>query len=115
MPVNDLQSLDKKLETFRGEIGERFDRVHDDLKELTKALRDLIRLDGDIRRLQDAIGRIGRATDDHETRLRAVEAAAAAVTVESRHLDRTQWLGITTVATVVATIIAGTVVFFATH
>ena len=56
MPVNDLQSLDKKLETFRGEIGERFDRVHDDLKELTKALRDLIRLDGDIRRLQDAIG-----------------------------------------------------------
>jgi len=111
----DIQALEHKLETFRDEIGGRFDRVHDDLKELTKALRDLIRLDGDIRRLQDAMSRIGHESGDHELRLRELEGANATAAVEHRHLDRTQWLGITTVSTIISAIVVGVIVFVVTH
>lgn len=100
--MTDILALEQKIEGLRSEVSARFDLVHDDLKELTKALRELIRLDGDIRRLQDAIGRIGRTSDDHENRLRLVEAAATAGATQSKHLDRTQWLGVTTVVALVA-------------
>ena len=66
-------SSEKKLDDFRKEVREQMSSVGDELKELTKALRDLIRLDGDIRRIQDAVGRIGRQADDHEIRVRRIE------------------------------------------
>lgn len=44
-----------------------------DMKELTKAMKELIRIDGDIKRLGDMVMRIGKESDDHETRLRMLE------------------------------------------
>lgn len=111
----ELKDLEQKLETFRSEVGERFDRVHDDLKDLTKALRDLIRLDGDIRRLQDAIGRIGRESGDHEKRLRVLEEATAGQRVKVGVIGRGQLLIFSTIAAAAGAVFSGVVVYALTH
>jgi len=60
---------------------------------LTEALRDLIRIDGDMKRIQDAQSRIGRQVDDHETRLRVVEIAQPSAKRASRFMDKIpEWL-----------------------
>lgn len=110
--MTDILALQQKIEGLRAEVSARFDLVHEDLKELTKALRELIRLDGDIRRLQDAIGRIGRTSDDHELRLRTVESAVTTGAVQSKHLDRTQWLGVTSVVSLVSALVLALLLYF---
>lgn len=113
--ANEVETLERKLEEMRDDVRTQFAEVRDDLKELTKALRELIRLDGDIRRLQDACGRIGRESEDHEKRLRALEQTRGADAMTVKHLDRTQWLQITTVVSIIASVIAGVAVWGFTH
>ena len=86
------EHVEQKLEDFRTEVREQFNRVGDELKELTQALRDLIRIDGDIRRLREAIKRIGGQVDDHEKRLRSAERAGTASHTETKQHDRLLWL-----------------------
>ena len=107
----EIQAVEEKVEFLRTELGRRFDTVQEELKELTKALRDLIRLDGDIRRLQDAVGRIGRETEDHEKRLRTLEGSGAATQATVKHADRQSWL----IITAAASLLSGLVVFLLTH
>ncbi len=120
--TTEIQALEQKLETFRGAVGERFDevgvrfdRVHDDLKDLTKALRDLIRIDGDIRRLQDATGRIGRECEDHEKRLRVLEQDGAGTRVKVGVIGRGQLLLFSTIAAGLGAVFSGVVVYALTH
>lgn len=84
------QALEDKLEDLRGEVGRRFDTVHNDMKDLTKALRDLVRLDGDLHRIQDSVVRIGAQVDDHEQRLRPLETSGAVQGVTVKHISSTQ-------------------------
>jgi len=66
-----------ELDDFKRDVSNQFAGVRSDIKELTSALRDLIRLDGDIKRQSDAVGRIGREVEDHEDRIRALEVTGA--------------------------------------
>jgi len=67
---------DTEIEQLKKDFSNQFSGVRSDIKELTKALHDLIRLDGDIKRQSDAVGRIGREVEDHEKRIRVLEVAA---------------------------------------
>lgn len=75
--AGDLESLKQDLDELRGDIGKRFDSVHTELKELTKALRDLVRIDGDQRRIEEKVNRIGSEVGDHEKRIRHLERSDA--------------------------------------
>lgn len=86
------EHVEQKLEDFRAEVRLQFDRVGGELKELTQALRDLIRIDGDIRRLGEVTKRIGGQVDEHEKRLRVVEIAGTANHSETKQHDRLLWL-----------------------
>ena len=61
------------LAQLRTEFQAEFRGVRGDLKEQTKALQELVRLDGDISRLDDAMHRIGHEAKDHEKRIRELE------------------------------------------
>jgi septal ring factor EnvC (AmiA/AmiB activator) len=105
MAANGAEHVEQQLQEFRAEVRQRFDRVGEDLKELTKALRDLIRLDGDIRRLAEAVKRIGTQVDDHEGRLRAVEANGTAAQADTKHHDKLLWFIVIAASNVVTAIL----------
>lgn len=106
-----IQTVESKLDDFRVEVRKRMDTVGDELRELTKALRELIRIDGDIRRIQDAVGRIGRQVDDHEERTRALETAGSAHAVTVKHLSAGQAL----VLAAGSSMLTGLIIFLLTH
>lgn len=81
-----------ELESFKSDVSRQFDGVRNDLKELTKAMRELIRLEGDIKRTSDALIRIGRQVDDHDERIRALETSDASERVRVSHSERFIWL-----------------------
>lgn len=109
--LDDLrQDFGKRLDVLGGEVKSQLGVVNVELRELTKALRDLIRLDGDIRRLQDAVGRIGRETEDHEKRLRVIESRGTAQTVTLGFWQSAARVGTTIAAAVIAAAITASVV-----
>ena len=67
--MSDIDLVEQKVDTLTATVF----GLRDEVKELTKALRELIRIDGDIKRLSEAIGRIGGESEDHEARLRVLE------------------------------------------
>ncbi len=70
--------LEGRFEQFRSDVNSKLDGIG-------QALQELIRLDGDIKRQQDAIVRIGRQVDSHETRMRDLEKGSA---LNSRSVGR---------------------------
>lgn len=103
--IDETQAVQKIVEDLRKEVSGRFDSMQEDIKELTKALRDLIRIDGDIRRLQDSVGRIGRETEDHEKRVRLLEGSGVATQSDIKHADRQSWLLITAAASLLTALV----------
>lgn len=71
--MNEVDALKKELMDFKAEINKQLSGVRTDLKELTKALRDLIRLEGNIAQLSDLVGRHATESRDHEKRIRKIE------------------------------------------
>ena len=67
---SEIKELEKKLDVFQHEIRIDMAGIRDDLKEV-------IRLDGDLKRHNDAISRIGKQVDAHETRLLSLEKTGA--------------------------------------
>ena len=70
-------ALKTELKEFKADVNSRFDSLHSDLTELTKAMRDLIKLDGYIQRVADQSNRIGKQVDLLEERVRELELANA--------------------------------------
>jgi hypothetical protein len=66
-----------ELNVFKKDVSDQFAGVRSDIKDLTKALRDLIILDGDIKRQSDVVARVGREVEDHEKRIRSLEVTGA--------------------------------------
>jgi hypothetical protein len=90
----EVDNLKQDLNALKVSVNEQFDGVRNDLKELTSALRDLIRLDGDIKRVQDAVHRIGTQVDDHETRLRGVETVGSVNHSRTSAAEKLIYLGL---------------------
>lgn len=66
----DLRDLKHDLKT---DFNNQLENVNSTLKDLATATKELIRVDGDVRVLREAVGRIGKESDDHEKRLRLLE------------------------------------------
>lgn len=75
--LEQIAAVRADVASYRTEVAAQLGGVRDEIRELTVAFRELIKLDGDIKRTNDAVGRIGRESDDHEIRLRALEAISA--------------------------------------
>lgn len=103
----DVDALKSDLERLRSSVNEQFGAVREDLRELTAAFRELIRMDGDMRRINDALARIGAQVDDHEKRLRLLENGHAADGVRIGGNERIVWLFVT--------VAAGLLTYFLTH
>ena len=118
-----LSALDTKIEALRSNVSGQLTGVRSDIKELTQALRELIRLDGDLKRQNDALGRIGRQVDNHDARLHeiesvrlpALETARAATSVSVGHSNRMYWLLVTAGASVFTGAIVGMIVYAVNH
>ena len=87
-------------------LNQRFDgldskvtSIDRELKQVNVSLTNLIRIDGNIKRIEEKIDRIGQESDDHEERLRKLEARSGNM------LD-------TIIASVFAMVLGGIVMFF---
>lgn len=119
----ELRDVERKLEVFRAEASEQFAGVRDEIKELALALRELIRLDGDLKRQNDALLRIGRQVDGHDVRLHEIETVRlprielagatshANLKTESKHHDRLLVL----IAGGLSSLLTGLVMYLLTH
>lgn len=107
----DADHVRTELRTFKAEVNTKLDTVSSEIKELTRALRELIRLDGDIRRQNDALARIGRQVDDHEVRLRRVEIEDSKQGARIGYSERWIWMA----ATGVSSGVVGVVVYMVTN
>ena len=76
--MSEVAALDQKIETLRQDVSEQFSGIRSDIKDLTKALRELIRLDGEVKSVRDLSNRIGKQVDDHEKRIRTLETNSTA-------------------------------------
>jgi hypothetical protein len=121
--TTDIETVERKVEELRSEVGRQLGGVREELKELTKALRDLIRLDGDMKRTNDALIRIGKQVDGHETRLHTMEtirlpaielAGATGQAVLKTEAKHHNWM-LTLLIGGAASIFTGLVVFILTH
>lgn len=65
----DIAVLTQKVD----DLGEDVSGINKELKTMNNSLTDLIKIDGNIRRLEEKIDRIGTEKDDHESRLRLLE------------------------------------------
>lgn len=83
--------VEGKLESFREEVNSRFVEVRSDIRELTKALRDLIRLDGDIKRIQDQMLRLSKVVDQHELYIGDLRLDSNTSTITISKYERLFW------------------------
>lgn len=107
--MSTIENVERNLEAFRNEVNGRFEALQSEIRELTSALREQVRIDGEIKRVNDALARMGKQLDKLEergeeidVRLRNVEQSGAANKTEVRHLDRLAWLPITIAGSVLA-------------
>lgn len=103
-----IENVERGLEVFRSEVNGRFEALQAEIRELTNALREQVRIDGEIKRVNDALSRMGKQIDKQEerggeveARLRNVEQSAVSHKTEVRHLDRLAWLPITAAVSVI--------------
>ncbi len=64
MPDNEVDAIKEDLVDLKKEVRDSLSGMRSDLKELAKALHELIRLDGDLGRVADLANRIGREVDE---------------------------------------------------
>lgn len=61
------------FQAFKEEVSGQLAGVRADLRDLAQAMRELVRLDGDIKRLSDLTHRVAGESLEHERRIRALE------------------------------------------
>lgn len=110
--MSTIENVERNLEAFRKEVNGRFEALQAEIRELTTALREQVRIDGEIKRVNDALARMGRQLDKLEgnnealeERVRQVEQSGVAHKTEVRHLDRLAWLPITLASSVLTGVI----------
>ena len=72
---DDLAVLNQKVD----DMGKNITGINNELKQVNESLKHLIRIDGDIKRIEEKIDRIGTQSDDHEKRLRCLENKSGAL------------------------------------
>ncbi len=60
----DVEAIKEDLDELKREVRDSISGMRSDIKELAKALHELIRLDGDLSRVADITNRIGKQVDD---------------------------------------------------
>lgn len=118
-----LAALDNKVENLRRDVSQHLAGVRNDIKDLTAALRELIRLDGEMKRQNDAVARIGRQVDKQEERLHeietvrlpALEVGGVKTGVVTESNDRFNWKLISVALTTFAAVVGGLIVYAVTH
>lgn len=97
--------VEYKLEMLREEVNARFGEVRTDIKELTQALRELIRLDGDIKRLAETTIRLDKVVGEHEKKISALVVGNLKSTVIVGIHERWFWFGMSVVGALVASLL----------
>lgn len=71
--MTDVAELRSDVQRFKKDVSDQFGAIRADLKDLVQAMRELVRIDGDIKRVNDVVDRVGHEVDDHELRIRKIE------------------------------------------
>ncbi len=90
--MSDVAALESKFESHSRAVNGQLSGVRNDIKELTKALRDLIRIDGEIKNIVTLVSRIGSEVDDHEGRVRVLEKSNVVNSIKIGTGERVYWM-----------------------
>jgi len=83
------------MDALRRDFNAQMGGIKSDLKEMTRALTELIRLDGEMKAQNGALNRIGRQVDDHETRIRTTEVHSSVNKSQVSNNERIIWIIVT--------------------
>jgi carbamoylphosphate synthase small subunit len=83
------------MEELRKEMNAQMSSLRDEIKHMTRALTELIRLEGEMKAQTGALTRIGRQVDDHETRIRVTEVNGSVNQSQVSSNERIIWIVVT--------------------
>lgn len=69
--MSEVEALKEDMAELKNEVRDSLAGIHSDLKSLSEAFRDLVRLDGDINRVATTVDRIGKEVDELFAMLRS--------------------------------------------
>lgn len=111
LSMTEITALESKVESLSQNVNSQLSGVRTDIKELTSALRDLIRMDGEIKNISLLVNRIGGEVDDHEERMRKLEQHSIVNSVKIGAGERVYWM----LALVALNVFTGVVVYTVNH
>jgi len=109
--MTEVAVLESKLESLSHSVNNQLTGVRSDIKDMTKALRELIRMDSEIKNVTTLVSRIGTEVDDHEKRIRMLENTSVVNSVKIGSGERIYWM----LAMVAFNIFTGVVTFMVTN
>lgn len=85
------------IERLRSDMNRQMLALREDVKDISKALLELVRLDSVIKNQDGLINRIGSQVDDHEKRIRIGEVKNSEQQSRIGNSERIVWLIVTSV------------------
>lgn len=112
-----------ELQQLRSEFSQRFTGIEEKLDDMRTAVEQLIRVDGELKRHQDALSRIGgqvdrvdeRVRDIEVRRLPAIEAGGAAVNATTKHHANFNSRLVALWSAIISGLVVAGVMYLATH
>lgn len=83
------------LDQLRKEMSEQFSSMRSDIKEISTALVELVRLEGKFERVNELVYRVASEVDDLEKRVRIVENDNGVSRTKIGNNERLAWLFLT--------------------
>lgn len=87
--------MSEELDRLRQEMTQQFSAMRSDIKELSSAMLELVRLDGKLNTMSELLYRVAKQVDDLESRVRVLENNAGISTQRVTNNERMVWIVIT--------------------
>tara|TARA_R100001143_G_scaffold45391_2_gene40712 strand:+ start:18255 stop:18563 length:309 start_codon:yes stop_codon:yes gene_type:complete len=87
--------VSEDLNRIRQEMSDQFKAIRSDIKEISTALVELVRLDGKFNSISELVNRVAIETDDLEKRVRSLENNAGVNNTRIGNSERLVWVLVT--------------------
>lgn len=117
--MSEVDAVRQELHGLRSYMENQFSEFREDFRQFSNGVRQLVErvlsVEGEGKRLADAVRRIGLEVEDHELRLRRLEQEQPLTLDRRSSGDRLRWLWISAAVTALGSGITGIIVYTVTR
>lgn len=117
--MSEVNTVRQEMHGLRSYVENQFSEFREDFRKFSKdvqlTMKQLVSVEGEGKRVADAVRRIGREVEDHELRIRSLEKDQPLSLDHRSRWDRLGWLGISVIATAAGSGVTGIIVYMVTR